>query len=462
MNPTDLLAAINAQTRSMIASHFSQAWFDERADYCQTGKSLVALQWERLLPKLPAWIRAKCEDAGVFVGEWTCPSSFSATVRQSSDGWLIALPSGLLMTIYQMARIIASWLPLPEPAGPPCSEEQCRSEIRTTLRWISEPELGFIMPITRELTPARIRAAEVLATHAEWFVICHELAHILFNHSELQEADIDKGKWLIYSLAGVAMFYGKGPDDQSLTSLPHAIEFGADLRGFECLMASTGIPDDIALDAPGRQALEDQVIGAYWAGTTLYLSVSGIVTELTRDQRRDTHPHWLFRHNQLQAELMKLMPEKQDLWFGNLHGAICHVLEPIVKWAQDAPAKRQNGSVEAVRQFESALEIAARNHVPQFGEFLWATLARLQSEHGPSVCLRMRELWKRLSPKFLGNPDFLKILYEDQMLSLSHPDALAQLEATDWRIELRMYKLLLSLSTRLPLHMSAFLGMPGP
>ena len=458
MNSIELLDSINFQTRRLLAPDFAPIWFEERMNYGGCGKSLATVKWEQLRPKMSRWLRDACNTNGVYVGEWLCPNSFSAKACRASDGWLIAIPSSLMTSIYQVSRCIAEWIPLAESVPQINDDDSVRKEIRIALRWLAMT--GLALPAGQELSIQRIQFAEILATYSEWFVICHELAHTLFFHSQLSPSDISDGKWLFHQLLGDLRFFRETAMNEVDTSLSHAKEFAADLRGLEFLMGANHVPCEDVLDPSIQHSLNVQHLEMSWAGAALYLLATGIISELSGDAETESHPSWWKRHQNLQTDLMAKAQERSDLWFGSLHGAIAHILQPVINWAVES--RGSETAAIAVAKFSAVFENASRCETPNYSLVLLKAVEMLNSESGPEVYQFIRNEWQRVSPMFLDNADFEKLLNEDLVNGMTVPGELTRVNSSHWRIEMRKFKLLLSLGRRLPTQLTALMKMPDP
>ena len=125
----DRLTAINRSTWKYLSQRSSPVWVRERLNYGGTGKTLTTIQWEGLLARMEDWSLKEIRERRIFVGEWICSTSFSGKTCDSGDGWLIAIPSGLMMSIYQVSRTIAAWIPVDGTSDPVLTEEDACREI---------------------------------------------------------------------------------------------------------------------------------------------------------------------------------------------------------------------------------------------------------------------------------------------------------------------------------------------
>lgn len=458
MNSTELLDSINNQTRTTIACNYSRLWFEQRANYGGAGRTLATLKWELLKSRLPKELHEICEKDGIHVGEWICPNSFSAKVIKSSDGWLVAIPSGLFQAVYQVTRSIASWIPLGGEHLPACDEHVARNELQVALRWIADT--GLVFTHGKKLSSERLIVAESLATYAEWFVICHELVHALFAHKPLTQLEMDSGMWLPHHLLGSMRFHKSGPNVDEVSSSSHAIEHGADLRGMEFLLASIC---NLTLDSAKAPEITRQHVELGWAGAKVYLMAAQALWHLNDADRCESHPEPWVRYQSLRsdwiADRKNVESEAVALVDNRLSEAVGYCLGPVISWAESlqGTASIDSGVAEFVVMFESA----ARCDTPNYLTVLMETNRLLESEGGPVIANAIKSEWNKVYRLFWGNPEYNELIGYDTNGVLMG-ECLHDLEPSHWRIQLRRYKLLLSLARRLPPMLTVYLGMPDP
>ncbi|SFW71004.1 hypothetical protein [Amycolatopsis australiensis] len=110
------------------------------------------------------------------------PASIQALTVWIEPRHVVAFNRGLGLFLYRLARAFAGNYIVRGPGDPPAPpESDAISIIATLLDWMASPVRAPLLQ-DWEVGPREIKTAENFTTAAERFVMCHELAHIMYGH----------------------------------------------------------------------------------------------------------------------------------------------------------------------------------------------------------------------------------------------------------------------------------------
>jgi hypothetical protein len=193
-------------------------------------------QFELLLQNLPAETREVFGDETVLaVGELPIGTVNAEAMLAPNGGWVIVVRSGLMMFIYELARIISSRMVAVGQDGETPFGERV-PDIGVTCSLAKELFLNFALshvPRGRDfaIAPSQMMMAHRLATAGEQFVICHELGHASLGH-------------LARSGASVRAWRSPGGFEVAFVDKNWTEEFEADRSALNMLLALAGTNED--------------------------------------------------------------------------------------------------------------------------------------------------------------------------------------------------------------------------
>lgn len=283
-----------------------------------------------------------------------------------NGGWLIVVNWGLPIFLYEVARAISTRFQFQDsngnrPFGESLLEfdETCRiiSEIFAWYRGVGRPAAFDF-----HIHPAQVMAAGKLATSAEEFVVCHEMAHFMAGHVK---TPFDGRKYM-----------ANLPADVPSSSWEQELE--ADRVGLRILL--------------GRNdpALRAEQVDAY-TGADFFLQVMSLFEELAEIPLAETHPSSILRLKQLR-DYAKSLCVDNDSWLGFTHRArvieqlFAQVRETILKPSAEQIERAKQKVVSARARFEYILERCAGGVIPNYLLFSREVVNMLGEYPSDAVC----------------------------------------------------------------------------
>ncbi len=253
--------------RAQIATAWAQAYRDKGA--------WVRRHRQHLLENLPTSINDLCSlktligSSALEIGDLET-SDFNASAMCvpggfGSEGFLITLQSGLSSFLYTCARAIFASSEVSATSGEyHCDPSLPRSDAIVLLgqRLRQYMDIGVCYGKSSPITEIQLKVASMMATAAEQFVLCHELAHVHLGHLKDASARAVPGDW----------------SEANEYSISVGQEMEADWQGAFYLLASH------RADLQGLQLA--------YAGIELFFACAKTVESVTRegDVRMSTHP----------------------------------------------------------------------------------------------------------------------------------------------------------------------------
>jgi hypothetical protein len=224
-------------------------------------------QFRLLLERLPDALRREfAEPERFMVGEVHQPEYNSEVALAENGGALVFISTGLMAFTYKISRLLATRMVAVDSSGisiesPQVDFNNLCGIAATMFAWLDKTGIAFgpDFPISgRQLV-----MAHTMATHAEWFVFCHEIGHVLLGHLE--------------NTAETRLV-----DGIELLKRNQEEEFEADIKGFDVLQS--------AIATEHTSSGEEAHRGMAWVGALLFLCVDAMFNNYAQKKPSTTHP----------------------------------------------------------------------------------------------------------------------------------------------------------------------------
>jgi len=335
----------------------------------------IEVSWFDLIREIPKEIANRhseefaqfiSDERYFYVGVLDLSEANAKAIPAPNGGWLIVVNWGLPVFLYEVARAISTRFKFQDSTGNrPFGESllefdgTCRyiAEIFAWYRGVGRPA-AFDFPVH----PSQVLAAGKLATSAEEFVVCHEMAHFMTGHVETPF----NGRRYMANL----------PSDVPSSSWEQELE--ADRVGLRILWGR---------DDP---ALRSEQVDAY-AGADFFLQVMSLFEELAEIPPAETHPPSLLRLKRLR-DYAKSLCVDNDSWLGlfQLAGAIeqlfAQVREAILKPSPEQIERAKQRANASHEKLEQLLEVYASGIIPNYLSFSHEVVNMLSEYPSDAVC----------------------------------------------------------------------------
>jgi len=336
-----------------------ERWYEENRDW---GEEL----FREVIKNLPEEGKDLFDDSNFFaVGTLDKVEVNAQAIKAGNGGWLILLNIGLFTFLYKVARALATRFVAVDKNGERpygdasiAFEETCRlvAEVFTWYAGAGIP-FGSDFPIH----PAQLTIANLLATYAEQFVICHELAHHVMGH-------VTGGTEKNILIANVPVQTSNWNWEQ---------EFEADEGGLRFLLWKG--------DVLGGN---DTVMR--YTGADFFLQVMSLYEELTNFPGSETHPPSVERLNRLRRFAASLCHDEDSkaALFQRAH--VVEQMLQVVRQTLFAPTQEQSRHLEEksqrlVQRLENLLDKYTGGMTPDYMSFYVNAFQLL--EEGPTDIL---------------------------------------------------------------------------
>jgi hypothetical protein len=370
----------------------------------------VRHQYRRLFNRFPGWLQDTLKDQDRFwIGELPVGrdkrNGVAWSEQAENGGHLVVLTTGLMLLIYKVCRALVTGVETVRqgesiPASFP--REVVADRIRVTLSWMGR---GIPYGPDFPITPSQAQLADLVATYAEWFVMCHEIAHVHFHRRDPSrkpqkfhrfQAESVEGEGVVEELIGQLLgsrrYYPvvtrEGID---ITNDFHAEEFAADERGLDYLLSAVGTENG---DEQAR--LAHAMLS--WAGAYVVLAIDEVFTQWTRKPElatdSHTHPPSWQRVDRLRDYLKSLIKDEDkfktvEQVASGLHGCMWPVI-------QDSLSEPVSVDDQWKDDFEEVWRSCAEADTPQFLIFHMHIGEMLNSTAGPRVFLYIQDIFDKM------------------------------------------------------------------
>lgn len=267
---------------------------------------MVDFQFRQLASILPADVAQWAASPNQFLISQIHDHRYHGEVLLAENGGaLVMIHDGLITFLYKVCRALSTRMVASDSSGDsldqmPLEFSDVAKILATTLSWLQKKGIPYGPDF--DVTGRQLLIAHQMATYAEWFVFCHEIAHVRLGHFQNSET-IDVG--------GLQLI------DRS-----HSEEFEADRNAFDLLMKCE-------VEAGEQNSLRHSQM--VLLGATLFFRVDSMLVHFGGQAASVTHPSSLDRLECLQRHVGQRYQAAPDT-FENINSgasAICDYLDRV-------------------------------------------------------------------------------------------------------------------------------------
>ncbi|MFW9817881.1 MAG: hypothetical protein ACFFEW_18350 [Candidatus Thorarchaeota archaeon] len=246
----------------------------------------VEFNFNHLLSTLPDDTAACFNDTSkLAVGEIeSADVNGSAIPIPDSEGWVITIRRGLSYLIYHIIRTLSMTYNWNEPTSGTLIQSRLeRSEAAQAIGEVLNYycKLGVVYGKSFDANNHHIWFADVVATAAHRFVLCHELAHFVLGHTTRSNLNaVDDGATTF-----------------SESARKHDQELAADLEGWSLLFMSAMTAD--VTNSQGLPYVAPNNLTASYAGASTFIQISDLIDTVCGRREMSSHPEAQVRLDRL-------------------------------------------------------------------------------------------------------------------------------------------------------------------